>query len=355
MRDWARSHRWETTLGVVLLTTILANVALSPVYLGTGNIVNLFWLSIEKTIVAVVMTLVIINGEIDLSVASVMGFSAAVLATLHDNQAIPFPVAVGVALIAGALAGLVQGLVVARLQLPSLVVTLAGLIGFRGAARVLLEDRSVSGFPDWFDRLGQKALVGPLPLALILFLVCLALAWFVLERTSFGRKVYVIGNSSEVARYSGIDVVAVKLRIFTLSGLTSAMAGVLFAARLGSVRGSLAEFFELDIITIVLLGGVSIFGGSGSMLGVALAMFTVLNIRNGLGLANVDGIIQTGVVGLLLVGSVLVPNLIQKIRIRPAVDPGVESADAQHRRYENESSIPASRNHHPLGGDHEND
>jgi rhamnose transport system permease protein len=134
--------------------------------------------------------------------------------------------------------------------------------------------------------------------------------------------VYVIGNNADVARYSGVGVAGVKLRLFVASGLAAGVAGVLFAARLGSVRGSLGEFFELDIITMVLLGGVSIFGGSGSMLGVALAIFTVLNIRNGLGLANVDGIIQTGVVGLLLIGSVLLPNLLSEYRSRqPAAEP----------------------------------
>ena len=331
MHDLVRTHRWESVLAAALVVTIVANSVLSPVYLGVDNIVNLFWLSIEKIIVAVVMVFVIVNGEIDLSVASVMGFSAAVLATLHQNEAVPFPVAIVIALAAAGLAGLVQGLVVARLQLPSLVVTLAGLIGFRGAARVLLEDRSIGEFPDWFDRLGQRSLIGPLPLAVILFLVGLVVAWFVLERTAFGRKVYVIGNSAEVARYSGVEVGVVKVRLFVMSGLAAGLAGVLFAARLGSVRGSLAEFFELDIITMVLLGGVSIFGGAGTMLGVALAIFTVLNIRNGLGLANVDGIIQTGVVGLLLIGSVLVPNLAERLGSRPATGAVSDPVPAAHQ------------------------
>jgi rhamnose transport system permease protein len=316
MREWAVKHRWEALLLAVLVVTIVVNGLLSPFYFGVGNFINLFWLSIEKIIVVIVMTFVIINGEIDLSVASVMGFSAAVFASLHVGGDIPFIAAILVGLAAGAAAGLVHGLMVARFGLPSLVVTLAGLIGFRGAARVLLEDRSIGGFPDWFDRLGQQTLVGPFPLALIIFFVFLAIAWILLERSAFGRKVYVIGNSADVARYSGIEVAGLKLRLFVTSGLVAGLAGILFAARLGSVRGSLGEFFELDIITMVLLGGVSIFGGSGSMLGVALAIFTVLNIRNGLGLANVDGIIQTGVIGLLLIGSVLIPNLAQRLRLR---------------------------------------
>ncbi len=322
MRDWAARHRWETVLGGILLATIVVNATLSPFFLGFGNFINLFWLSIEKIIVVVAMTFVIINGEIDLSVASVMGFSAAVMASAFAGGDIPFAVAIVLGLLAGAAAGLAQGFLIARVGLPSLVVTLAGLIGFRGAARVLLEDRSVGDFPEWFDRLGQQPLIGSIPLALIIFFSLLAVAWIILEQGTFGRKVYVIGNSADVARYSGVGVSSVKLRIFVASGLAAGLAGVLFAARLGSVRGSLGEFFELDIITMVLLGGVSIFGGSGSMLGVALAMFTVLSIRNGLGLANVDGIIQTGVVGLLLIGSVLVPNLLEGIQSRrPAPEP----------------------------------
>lgn len=315
MRDWAATHRWEVLLMVVLAITIVANALLSPFYLGFGNLVNLFWLSNEKIIVVVVMAFVIISGEIDLSVASVMGFSAAVMATVHASGTVPFVAAILAGLAAGALAGLIQGLVITKFRMPSLVVTLAGLIGFRGAARVLMEDTSTGNFPGWFNRMGQQTLVGPLPVALVIFLVGLVVAWVILERGVFGRKVYVIGNNAEVARFSGVGVDSVKLRLFVTSGMVAGLAGILFAARLGSVRGSLAEFFELDIITMVLLGGVSIFGGSGSMLGVALALFTVLNIRNGLGLANVDGIIQTGVIGLLLIGSVLIPNLAQRLKL----------------------------------------
>jgi rhamnose transport system permease protein len=245
-----------------------------------------------------------------------MGFSAAVMATVHQTGSVPFVFAILAGLAAGALAGLLQGWVITRFALPSLVVTLAGLIGFRGAARVFMEDKSVGDFPAWFDRLGQQTSVGFLPIALVIFFIGLALAWVILERGAFGRKVYVIGNNADVARFSGVAVDRVKLKLFVTSGLVAGLAGVLFAARLGSVRGSLAEFFELDIITMVLLGGVSIFGGSGTMLGVVLAIFTVLNIRNGLGLANVDGIIQTGVIGALLIASVLVPNLAQRLALR---------------------------------------
>jgi rhamnose transport system permease protein len=316
MRKWAERNKWESLLLGVLVLTIGMNVMLTPSYLGFGNLVNLFWLSVEKSIVVVAMTFVIISGEIDLSVSSVMGFSAATMAVLFATGVVPFPIAILIALLVGMLAGAVNGFFVAHVGLPSLVVTLAGLIGYRGLARVLLEDRSVGGFPEWFNKLGQTPLVGPIPFAVLAFFVILAVGWVILARGAFGRKVYVIGNNADVARYSGINATGVKMRVFIASGAIAGFAGVLFAARLGSVRGSLAEFFELDIITMVLLGGVSIYGGSGTMFGVALAIFTVLNIRNGLGLANVDGILQTGVVGVLLIGSVLVTNLLRKFQDR---------------------------------------
>jgi rhamnose transport system permease protein len=315
MPEWARARSWELLLAAILVVTIAYNATQSPVYLDVDNFVNLFRLSIEKVIVAVIMTFVIVNGEIDLSVASVMAFSACVLAFAHESG-VPFALAIVLALLAAAAAGFVQGLVVATTGISSLVVTLAGLIGFRGAARILLEDRSIGDFPDWFGNLGRDDLVGPLPFALVFFLVLLVVAGVVLQRSAFGRKVYVIGNNADVARYSGIDVARVKLIIFTTSGLVAGIAGVLFAARLGSVRANVGEGFELDIITMVLLGGVSIFGGSGTLVGVALAICIVLNLRNGLGLANVEANTQTGVIGALLIVSVLAQNLLDRLPLR---------------------------------------
>jgi rhamnose transport system permease protein len=307
--------RWELVLVGILVAVLIVNLSLSPYYLSVQNFINVFQLSIEKVIVAVIMTFVIVNGEIDLSVASVMGFAACVLGALYASGA-PFGIAVVVALLAGAAAGLIHGLFVARMGLPSLVVTLAGLIGWRGAARVLLEDRSSGDFPEWFDRLGQTPLVGRVSFALILFLAAIVVGGVILQRSAFGRSVYVIGNNAEVARYSGINVARTKLTLLTLSAFVAGLAGVLFAARLGSVRANLAEGFELDIITMVLLGGVSIFGGSGNMVGVGLSIAIILNIRNGLGLARVAVSTQTGVVGALLILSVLVPNVVARFARR---------------------------------------
>jgi len=308
--ELARRYPWETLLLGLLVVTIVYNLANSTNYLGVDNLINLFKLSIEKAIVVVIMAFCVIAGEIDLSVASTMGLGAAVLATLHGQTAVPFALAVLLAIGVGAVSGLIQGAIVAKLGIPSLVVTLAGLIGLRGAARVFLEDRSVGRFPGWFGDLGRDGLIGPIPLSLLIFFGGLAAGAVVLSRTALGRRLYVIGDSADVARYAGVHVDRIRIGLFVTSGTVAALAGVLYAARLGSVRGDMAQGFELDIVTMVLLGGVSIFGGTGTMVGVGLAVFVVLNVRNGLGLANVEANTQTGVVGAILIASVLVRNLL---------------------------------------------
>ena len=304
---------WEGLLLVVLLAVMAFNAIQTPFYLRVDNQINLFQLSIEKIIVVLAMTFVIINAEIDLSVASVMGLAACVVGILKD-AGMPVEWAIVVALLVGLACGAFNGFMVAYVGLPSLIVTLAGLIGYRGFARVLVEDNSITAFPDWFNHIGQQPLVGPFPLALVLFFVMAAGATVILHYSGFGRRVYVIGNSANVARYSGVNVKRMKMTLFMASGFVAALAGVLLAMRLGAVRGDIALGFELDVITMVLLGGVSIFGGSGSLYGVLLAVLIILNLRNGMGLLNISGNTQTGVIGVLLILSVLVPNIVREAR-----------------------------------------
>jgi rhamnose transport system permease protein len=308
---------WEGGLLAIFSVTLALNASFAPEFLTVQNQINLFQLSIEKIIVALVMTLIIVNAEIDLSVASVMGLSAVVFAWLI-NLGWGGGSAALVCLAVGVLAGSVNAVLVAKVGIPSLVVTLAMMIGFRGFARVLVKDQSLGNFPAWVTDLGQKGLIGPLPLSMILFFALLVLLGVLLHRTGFGRQVVVIGTNAEVARFSGINVARVKALLFVMSAVISALAGVLYAARLGSVRGDSAWGFELDIITMVLLGGVSIFGGKGSMVGVFLSILIILNLRNGMALLSITGHVQTGVIGTLLIGSVLIPNLINDWRSRSA-------------------------------------
>jgi rhamnose transport system permease protein len=303
-----RLATWEGFLLAVLLVLVAVNTMNSAVFLTTGNLINMFQLSIEKVIVALVMTFVIINGEIDLSVASIMGLAACAFGWLFQ-AGVPAGAAIAVCLAIGALCGAFNAVFITVVGIPSLVVTLATMIAFRGFARVLVEDRGITDFPEWFDRLGQQGLIGPFPLAMAIFAVLAVVAFVILQRTAFGRKTYFIGANRAVAEYSGVDVTRVKAWIFVASGVVSALAGLLFAARVGAVRGDVALGFELDIITIVLLGGVSIFGGSGTITGTVLAILIVLALRNGMALASVTGHIQTGVLGALLILSVLVPMI----------------------------------------------
>jgi len=305
----ARLKSWEGFLLMSLVVIIGINAGLSPEFLTLGNQINLFQLSIEKIIVALVMTFIIINGEIDLSVGSMMGLSACAFGWMVKEQGVAAPAAIAISLGIGVLGGALNGWFITRVGLPSLVVTLATLIGFRGLARVLVEDRGLTDFPAWFDALGQQGLIGPLPFALVAFAVLFGVLYIVLERSGFGRKTQVIGTNREVAEFAGIDTDRHKMILFIASGTIAAFAGLLYAARVGAVRGDVANGFELDIITIVLLGGVSIFGGTGSLTGTLLAILIVLNIRNGMALLNITGHIQTGVIGLLLIASVMVPRL----------------------------------------------
>jgi len=315
MKFLDRLRSWEGLLLAVLIAIVVMNVMRSPYYLGVGNIVNLFQLSIEKVILALIMALIIINGEIDLSVASIMGLAACVLAFLFQSG-VPMPLAVVAALLSGLAAGLFNGFWIAYVGLPSLAVTLAGLIGYRGVARIFVEDRAIGGFPDWFNALGQQPVVGPLTLSILIFVILFIVIAIILHGSAFGRLVYVIGNNAQAARYSGVRVKLVKMVLFAASGTVAASAGILYAARLGSVRGDMATGFELDIITIVLLGGVSIFGGSGTIVGGGLSILVILNLRNGMGLASITGNTQTSVIGALLILSVLAPNLAQAVRLK---------------------------------------
>ena len=300
--------KWEIFLLVVLVFIIVLNAIISPEFLTFANQINLFRLSIEKIIVALIMTLVIINAEIDLSVGSMMGLAACTFGWLFEVNITPW-VACLIVLFVGLAGGAVNGFFIARVGLPSLVVTLATLIGFRGLARVFVEDRGITDFPQWFDDLGQQGLIAGIPLSMIIFFVLFAILYLILQRSGFGRKTYVIGTNKAVAEYSGINAARLKLVLFMTSGFIASLAGLLYAARVGAVRGDVALGFELDIITMVLLGGTSIYGGSGSLIGTLFAVLIVLNLRNGMALLDITGHIQTGVIGILLIASVIAPRL----------------------------------------------
>ncbi len=314
-RRWAWLRSREMLLLVIFIGVIIVNINLSPFFLGVDNLVNVLLLSIEKAMIALIMTYIIIAAEIDLSVAAVMGLCATLFGYLFQNAGLPLPLAALYTLGVGMICGAFNGMWIAYLGLPSLAVTLAGLVGYRGLGYVILEEKSVTNFPEWFTNLGQKNIPGlPVPPTLVLFAVLFVIFFVVLHGSAFGRRIYAIGNSKEAARFAGIRVKQIKLMLYIISGFMSALAGLAYAARVGTVRANVAEGFELDIITMVVLGGVSIFGGSGSLVGVGLSILTVLSLRNGMTLANINGSVQTSVIGGLLILSLLLPNLFRDAR-----------------------------------------
>lgn len=305
---------WEALLVAWLLVSILLGTGLSPYFLTPFNFYALTSTIMEIALMALPMTLIIIAGEIDLSVASVLGLASVVLGSLWQHGS-PLWLAIGAALLVGLVAGCLNGLLVTRLALPSLVVTIGSLALFRGLAYVVLGDQAVSNFPAAFTNLGFGTIPGTeVPWSGVIFALLALLCAGGLHLSRQGRQLYAIGKNKEAARFSGIDVGRVKLVLFILSGLIAALAGVIFTARFSSARPDNALGFELEVVTVVLLGGVDIFGGRGSLVGVVLAIFIIAVLQNVLGLLNISGDIQSLAIGLLLILSVLGPNLARRIQ-----------------------------------------
>jgi rhamnose transport system permease protein len=300
--------RWEILLVIVLVLSLVLGRVLSPMFLTGANITNVLADLTEIALMALPMTLIIVAAEIDLSVASVLGASSALMGVLW-HMGLPMPLVIVLVLIVGALAGLLNGLVIVRLNLPSLAVTIGTLALFRGLAYVLLGDQAVADFPAGYTAFGINNLGStfiPLPFVFVFTVL--------LQATAFGRSLYAIGANPTAATFSGIEVAKIRLRLFVLSGVMSALAGVVYTLRFTSARGDNGEGFELSVIAAVLFGGVSIFGGRGSMVGVLLSLLIIGVLKNALTLDDVSSETLTIVTGVLLLASVLIPNLVARWR-----------------------------------------
>lgn len=306
---------WETLLVIVLLICLALGSILSPYFFNSFNFATLSSDIMERAIMALPMTLIIIVGEIDLSIASTLGLASITLGVLWASGH-PMWFAIGAALLVGLAAGTFNGLLVTRLGLPSLVVTVGTLGLYRGLAYVVIGDQAVSNFPSSFTNLGFGYLPGTLiPWSVLIFAILAIIFAIVLHFSFLGRQLYAMGNNKEAALFAGINVKNIKLWLFIISGLIAAFAGIIFTARFSNARPDNALGFELDVVTVVLLGGVNIYGGRGRLLGVILAIFIVAVLRNILNLLNISGDIQNFVIGLLLIFSVLGPNIAQRIQL----------------------------------------
>ena len=314
-RNWlATLGRWEVLLAIVLVALIVIGSTVSPVFLSGRNFANLISAIIEVAIMSLPMALIIIAGEIDLSVESMVGLSASVLGYLYA-AGVPMELCIPIVLAIGALGGLLNGVLTTRAGLPSLVVTLGTLALYRGLALVVLESRGISQFPTWFTSFGFGTVPGlPIPWPFVLYLALALVLAALLHGTWIGREIYAIGKNQAASRFSGVRVARIKLWLFVLSGTVAALAGVILTARMASARADVGIGLTLVVVTIVLLGGVDIFGGRGTIPGVVLAFFTLAVLGNALRLTNVSSDIQSIVVGLLLVVSVVIPTLARRVK-----------------------------------------
>lgn len=299
---------WESLLVLVAVAIFILNSFASPYFLNAWSLSDLTFNFTEKALIALAMALLIVSGEIDLSVAAIIALASTMMGlALQLGADTPALVAVGVGV--GILCGAFNGFLVTGLKLPSIVVTIGTMSLFRGIAFIILGDQSFKGYPPSFSWFGQGYVWWVISFELVLFLVCAAIYFVLLHRTNFGRRIFAIGNNEVAARFSGVRVGRIKFILFCLTGLMSGLAAVLLTARLGSTRPSIAQGFELEVITMVVLGGVSILGGSGSILGVVLAALIMGLVTFGLGLLNVPGIVMSIFVGGLLIVVIALPIL----------------------------------------------
>lgn len=304
---------WEVLLFGVAVLIFIANSLASPYFLDAWNLSDATFNFTEKAIIAFAMALLIIAGEIDLSVAAIIALaSTAMGAAAQAGVGTPGLVTIGIGV--GVLCGAFNGILVSMLKLPSIVVTIGTMSLFRGISYIVLGDKAFGSYPESFAYFGQGYLFWVFSFEFGLFLLCAAMFGVILHATNFGRQVYVIGNNDFAARFSGVPVERVKFILFLLTGLMSGIAAVCLTSRLGSTRPSIAQGWELEIVTMVVLGGVSILGGAGTIAGVLIAAFVMGLVTFGLGLLNVPGIVMSIFVGLLLIVTIALPILARRIK-----------------------------------------
>lgn len=300
--------QWEWMLVLIFLFVHALNAYLSPYYLNADSLRDATMTFLDKAFIVLPMVLIIILGDIDISVASIVALSSVVMADLY-TRGVPMELAVFICLGVGALCGYINGLLITKFkELSAVIVTLGTMILYRGIAYIILEDQAAGKFPEWFSYLGW-GYVGPVPFIFLVFVIFAAAFILLLHKTTFGRRVYAMGNNLTASQFSGIKVDRIKIIVFTLAGLMAAVTALFLTSRMGSTRPNIATGYELDVIAMVVLGGISTAGGKGRMIGAILAVFLIGYLRYGLGLVNVPAQMLLIIIGLLLIAAVTIPNL----------------------------------------------
>ncbi|CAN7259497.1 branched-chain amino acid ABC transporter permease [Devosia sp. Root413D1] len=304
---------WPSLLLVVAVAIFIVNSLASPYFLSPWSLSDATFNFTEKALIALAMALLIISGEIDLSVAAIIALASTAMGfALQFGIDTPGLVAIGIG--TGLACGAFNGFLVTRLGLPSIVVTIGTMSLFRGISFIVLGDQAFKGYPESFAFFGQGYVWWVVSFEFVLFIAAAAIYYVALHRTSFGRRIFVIGNNATAAQFSGVRVERVKFVLFCLTGLMAGIASVLLTSRLGSTRPSIAQGWELEVITMVVLGGVSILGGAGSIVGVVIAAFIMGLVTFGLGLLNVPGIVMSIFIGLLLIVVIALPIVYRMVR-----------------------------------------
>jgi rhamnose transport system substrate-binding protein len=322
----------EWVLVVVILIECLVFGVAGHNFATSGNIFEITRLSVEIGLLALALTPVIVSGGIDLSVGSMMGLAAVLLGYLSRDAGLPIAVAIAITLLIGVAGGALNAVLIARLKCPPLIVTLGTLSLFRGVAEGMTSGvQHYSGFPPGFLTLGQGYVGGRVPTQLFILIAgAIAVAWW-LHRTSAGRALYAIGHSADGARYAGIPTERRIAAVYVLSGFAASLAAVIYAAHLGQAKSDAGTGYELMAITAVVLGGASIFGGRGTVLGTLLGLFSIVLLQNGLRLSGQPAELSGILTGALLVGTIIVDLLTRRAKSRPNLTPiALESPDVRN-------------------------
>ena len=306
--------QWEIILLFIFIMIIIINSNLSPYFLDYTNLMNTTFNFMEKAIIALPMIFVIMCGDIDISVASIIALSSVFMGMASQAGVDTFGLVI-IGLFTGSVAGFLNGFIITKFGIPAIAVTLGSMSLFRGIAYVILGDKAFTRYPISFAYFGQGYIGNTMvPFELILFLMLAIIFGIILHRTTIGRKVFEIGNNPTAARFSGIPVNRIRLIIFTVTGLCSGLASILLTSRIGSTRPNIAYGWELEIITTVVLGGVAITGGKGKIFGVVISIFIIGFLKFGMGLINVPGKVMNIIIGLLLILAIMLPQLLKKLK-----------------------------------------
>jgi rhamnose transport system permease protein len=326
MAGFLTRYRWELFVAVLLVLAVIWSSQLSPYYLDVGQMLYSSRDFVFTGIMAMGLMMIIITGEMDLSLPSTLAICTVILAKF-SGWGLPLGLALPTIFVVAALCGLLNGVLVAWLKLPSLAVTLGTMGAYRGLAFIIGSETGYTGFNEKYLWLGESNVgATTVPTMLVVYVLCAAAFAVLAHFSTFGRRCFAVGSNADAVRYSGVSVARVKITAYVIGGLTAALGAWIFIGQFGSARGDNANGVILGIITAVVLGGVDINGGKGTIGGVLLAILFLWTLGNGMGLANIAGPVQQLIIGVLLVVSVVISNLsggrmlsrIRSVRARPA-------------------------------------